>query len=73
VKIYLQGKGFIKKNIAETELEVEPGSLLGQLPVLLNLPAPHNLVYLVNGRIKNADSEVYDGDRIILISKLAGG
>ena len=73
MKIYLQGKGFIKKSITETEMEVEPGTQLGQLPVLLNLPAPHNLMYLVNGSIKNADAEVYDGDRIILISKLSGG
>lgn len=73
MKIYLQGKGFIKNSITETELEVEPGTLLGQLPVQLNLPVYPNLVYIVNGSKKNSDEKISDGDHVILISKLTGG
>ncbi len=73
MKIHLQGKGFIKNIITETEMEVEPGTLLGQLPALLGLPVQQNLIYIVNGSQKKADAEICDGDLICLISRLSGG
>ncbi|MDZ4132634.1 MAG: hypothetical protein U1E11_05800 [Dethiobacteria bacterium] len=73
MKIHLQGIGFIKNRIEETELEVDPGTLLDQLPALLGLPVQQNLIYIVNGNPKKADAIINDGDHICLISRLSGG
>ena len=73
MKARLKGTGFIKKYFTGKEVELEPGTRLGQLPALLDLPGQYRLIFIVNGKVTKADYEISEGDCIIIVSALSGG
>ncbi len=71
--VRVRGAGFLKKYVPPGEMEIPDGLRYSELPVFLKLPGKHPLVYIVDGSTQSDESEIREGDSILLISLLSGG
>ena len=55
------------------EMEFEPGATIGLIIEALEIPANAEHVTLVNGRPAAGDTELSDGDLVVLFPPIAGG
>jgi sulfur carrier protein ThiS len=63
----------LNKPASELTVETAPGSTLGDVMRLLDVPDGTTMAYAVNGRVRPPEFQPQDGDQITAIPSLAGG
>jgi sulfur carrier protein ThiS len=73
MRITVRPIGVIRNFTSGQELEVAQGLTSRQLMETLGIPKKLKMVSYVNGKKKDLDAELEDGDEIKLVTMLTGG
>jgi sulfur carrier protein ThiS len=73
MRICIKPAGIIRRYVAEKDLDVPAGLTIRGLIALLAIPPELKLMIFVNGKRKDLDETIEDGNEIRLITLLSGG
>ncbi len=73
MQIRLKSAGIIRRYVEDKEMEVPAGLTILGLITLLAIPPELRLMVFVNGKRKDPDEILEDGNEVRLITLLSGG
>ncbi len=73
MRITIKPVGVIRRYVREGDLDVPAGLTSRGLIAILDIPEELKMVSLVNGRRRDLDEALREGDEIRLVTLLAGG
>jgi len=73
MRISVKPAGIIRRYVEDTDLEVSAGLTIRGLIALLAIPTELKLMIFVNGKRKDLDEAIEEGNEIRLITLLSGG
>ena len=73
MRIHIKPAGIIRRYVEEKDLDVPAGLTIRGLISLLSIPPELKLMTFVNGKRKDADEILEDGNEVRLITLLSGG
>jgi sulfur carrier protein ThiS len=73
MRICVKPAGIIRRYVEDKDMEVSAGLTIRELIALLAIPAELKLMVFVNGKRKDADGILQDGNEVRLITLLSGG
>ena len=73
MRIRIKPAGIIRRYVDEKDMEVPTGLTIRGLIALLAVPAELKLMIFVNGKRKEVDEILKDGNEVRLITLLSGG
>jgi sulfur carrier protein ThiS len=73
MRIRVKPAGIIRRYVEEKEMEVPADLTTRGLISLLSIPAELKLMIFINGRRKDTDEVLEEGNEVRLITLLAGG
>ena len=73
MRIKVKPVGIIRRFADEQEMEAEGGTTSQDLISLLRIPAELKMIAIVNGKGRDLNAELLDGDAVTLVTLLTGG
>ncbi|UCF83456.1 MAG: MoaD/ThiS family protein [Desulfobacteraceae bacterium] len=73
IRLFANLKKYAPGGDSNFNLELGSGATVGRLLESLDVPAPVKAVILVNGRHAKEETQLADGDTVILFPPMAGG
>lgn len=73
MRIRVKPAGIIRRYVEEKDMEVPAGLTIRRLISLLTIPAELKLMVFINGKRKEVDEILEDGNEVRLITLLSGG
>jgi len=76
IKIYATLKYYLpapKNFIDGDQLEIPEGSIVGQIPEILNFPEQVSLMFILNGSGAYRDKVLKEGDTLHIVPPMVGG